>query len=209
MARPKPPATYADLEALPENLVGEILDGELFTSPRPRPRHSVATGGAHAALLGPFQHGRGGPGGWHILIEPEVKLGRDVVVPDIAGWRRERVPAIPDVVPLELVPDWACEVLSPSTTKIDRGRKMRIYARAGIDHLWLVDPVVRLLEIHRRQDRTWVLIATYGDDDVVRAEPFDAIELALTDWWVWGGAAAEPYPAWDPRSPEYVPRAPL
>jgi Uma2 family endonuclease len=123
-------ATYEDVLSAPENKVAEILDGELFLSPRPSPRHSVASSYLRGALV-PFD-GQEGPGGWWILFEPELHFGEDVVVPDLGGWRRERLPAIPDTAFFSLAPDWVCEVLSPSTERIDRGRKLRIYAGAGV-----------------------------------------------------------------------------
>ncbi len=198
MAPERRPATYADIEALPEHLTGEIIDGELIVSPRPRPRHAVAEGGIHADLVGPFQRGRGGPGGWWILIEPELHLERQVLVPDIAGWRRERLEVIPETVGIRVAPDWLCEVLSPTTAKIDRRKKLRIYAEQGVEHVWLVDPVERLLEVYRRQGRSWLLVTTFADDDRARIEPFEAVELDLSPWWppAPSGAAAEPAPTW-------------
>ena len=133
-------ATYDDVLNAPEHKVAEILDGELFLSPRPAPRHAVASSALGMAIGGVRSTGTGGPGGWWILDEPELHFGDDVVVPDLAGWRRERMPAIPDAAFFTLAPDWVCEVLSPSTERIDRGRKLRIYAEAGVAHAWLVNP---------------------------------------------------------------------
>ena len=127
--------------------------------------------------------GPGGPGGWWILYEPELHLGADVLVPDLAGWRHERMPAIPNAPYVELAPDWVCEVLSPTTGRIDRIRKMPIYAREQVAHLWLVDPGLRTLEIYRLEAQRWVVVATHGGDEVVRAEPFDAVEIDLGRWW--------------------------
>ena len=177
------PATYDDLLAVPSHLVAEILDGELHTSPRPAPRHADAATGLGGALRGPFDRGRGGPGGWRILGEPELHLGRDVVVPDIAGWRRARLPQLPDQAYVEVAPDWICEVLSPSTAAIDRVKKLTIYAREGVGHAWLVDPIDQTLEVLALEGSRWVLVATYAGADVVRAEPFDAIDLDLTLLW--------------------------
>ena len=140
-------ATYDDVLNAPDNKVAEILDGELFLSPRPAPRHALATSRLLSFLGDPFDQGRGGPGGWWILVEPELHFGKHVVVPDIAGWRRERMPSVPDVAWLALAPDWICEVLSPSTARIDRARKLRIYAEAGVAHAWLVDPIQRTIEV--------------------------------------------------------------
>lgn len=183
MAPAKKPATYADIEALPEHLVGEIIDGELFVSPRPRPKHALAEGRVHADLDGAFGRGRGGPGGWWILAEPEVRLGAQIVVPDVAGWRRERLPDLPDEVGIRVVPDWICEIVSPSTARIDRGRKLRVYASAGVPHLWIVDPVLRSLEVYRLRDGALFHVDTFLDDAKVRIEPFEAIELELAGWW--------------------------
>src|SRR5437667_2870051 len=143
------PATYDDLLKVPDHLVAEIIDGELYTSPRPAPRHADASSGLGAVLRGPFDRGRGGPGGWRILDEPELHLGRDVVVPDIAGWRRERLPALPEAAFFTVAPDWVCEILSPSTERTDRRRKLSIYARKRVAHAWLVNPTLRMLEAFR------------------------------------------------------------
>jgi Uma2 family endonuclease len=196
MSSPKRPATYADIEALPRHLTGEIIDDELIVSPRPRPRHAVAEGAILAALIGPFQHRKGGPGGWWILIEPELHLGKNVLVPDIGGWRRERLPALPEGVGITVAPDWACEVLSPTTARTDRRKKLRVYARNGVSHMWLVDPVLQTLEVYRRVDHHWLLVETFGEADRVRVEPFAAIELDLSTWWLPPTAVAEPGPTW-------------
>ena len=177
------PATYDDLLAVPDHQVGEILAGDLHVSPRPAPRHARASSGLGAAVFGPFDAGRGGPGGWWILDEPELHLGSDVLVPDLAGWKRERMPRLPDEAFFSLAPDWVCEVLSPSTDRIDRVKKRPIYAREGVSHLWLVIPASRTLEVSRLEGGRWVLLATYAEDEVVRAEPFEAIELELALLW--------------------------
>ena len=176
-------ATYDDLLKVPDHLVAEILDGELFTSPRPAPRHADASSGLGGALRGPFDRGPGGPGGWRILDEPELHLGDDVVVPDLAGWRRERLPRLPEAAFLALAPDWVCEVLSPSTAAIDRVKKLTIYAREAVGHAWLVDPIAQTLEMLRLEGGRWTIASTWAGTAVVRAEPFDAIELDLT--WLW------------------------
>jgi Uma2 family endonuclease len=181
--RAKRLATYDDLRRVPEHLVAEILDGELYTSPRPAPRHADASSGLGGALRGPFDRGRGGPGGWRILFEPEVHLSSDVVVPDIAGWRRERLPSLPDEAFVAVAPDWVCEVLSPSTVSIDRVKKLAIYARESVAHTWLVDPIARTVEVLRLENGRWLIVATFGDLDVIRAEPFEAIELDLSLLW--------------------------
>ena len=182
-AKGKGPATYADIQALPEHLVGEILDGELIVSPRPASPHAVAASRLMIELGGPFDRGRGGPGGWTILTEPELHFGPQVMVPDLAGWRRERMPQVPDVPFFELEPDWVCEVLSPSTARIDRSRKMRHYARARVQHVWLVDPLATTLEVFRLDGDGWRLVDAYGGDAKVRPEPFQAVELDLVNLW--------------------------
>jgi len=177
------PATYEDLAALPDIVVAEILDGELYSSPRPAPRHTVAGSRIGSELVGPFDRGVGGPGGWWILLEPELHLGRDVVVPDWAGWRRSRMPRVPETAYFPLAPDWICEVLSPSTATIDRAKKLRIYAREQVAHAWLVDPIARTLEVLRLENGRWTLLATHVGAEVVRAEPFTEIELELASLW--------------------------
>lgn len=180
-ARRKP--TYQDVAALPPHQVGQILAGELVVQPRPSGRHASVTSTLGEELGPPFRRGRGGPGGWIILDEPEVHLGDDVLVPDLAGWRRSRLPSIGDEAFFELAPDWACEVLSPSTVKHDRTTKLAIYAREGVGHVWLVDPAHRTLEVMRRTDVGWLVVGAHHDAEVVRAEPFDAIELDLALLW--------------------------
>jgi Uma2 family endonuclease len=176
---------YEQLMSLPENLIGEIIDGELYTQPRPTGRHGVAETGLGATLLPPFQRGKDGPGGWWILAEPEIHFIRDTVVavPDLAGWRRERMPNIPEDHRFEVVPDWVCEILSPGTVKKDRTKKLPLYARYGVAHAWLVDPVVRTLEAFSLREDGWLLVATLKDDDPVRVAPFDAITFPLADLW--------------------------
>jgi Uma2 family endonuclease len=176
-------ATYEDVLNAPENKVAEILDGELILSPRPAPRHAVAHSRLLSALGGPFDGGVGGPGGWWIVTEPELHFGENVLVPDLAGWRRERLPAIPDEAFFSLAPDWVCEVLSPSTERIDRGRKLRIYAEAGVEHAWLLKPTDRTLEVLRLRDGTWSIVGVWEDAALVRAEPFEAVELELGRLW--------------------------
>ncbi len=174
------PATYMDLHRLPDNVVGEILDGELHVSPRPAPRHADASSGLGGALRGPFDRGRGGPGGWRILDEPELHLGPDVIVPDLAGWRRERLPHLPETAHIAVAPDWVCEVLSPSTASIDRVKKLRIYAREGVPHAWFVDPLVRTVEVLRLENGRWSIIGTHAGLGTIRAEPFEALDLDLS-----------------------------
>lgn len=177
------PATYEDLLALPEHVVGEIVGGELVVSPRPAPRHAVASSALGGNLEPPYQSGRGGPGGWWILDEPELHLGDDVLVPDLAGWLRTRMPVVPETAYFTLAPDWICEVLSPGTARLDRQRKLAIYAREGVSHAWLLDPIERTLERLRLGHGQWVIAGVHGGQDDVRAEPFDATSLALADLW--------------------------
>ena len=185
-------ATYADLEAVPEHLVAEILHGKLVTHPRPAPPHAEVHFVLASVLGGPFREGIGGPGGWRFLTEPELHLGDDVAVPELAGWRLERMPDLPETAYIELPPDWVCEVLSPSTEKYDRGDKRQIYADAGVRHLWLVDPRVELLEVFELIDGRWTLLGTYQVDAPVRAAPFDAVEFRLGRLWpIRGGGAAK------------------
>jgi len=178
------PATYEDLVHLPDIQVGEIVDGELHASPRPAPPHAVAGASVGDAVRLPFHWGRGGPGGWLILYEPELHLGSDVLVPDWAGWRRSRMPAVPETAYFPLAPDWVCEVLSPSTASLDRAKKLRIYAREGVGHAWLVDPIARTLEVLQLDGGRWTILATHAGDEVVRAEPFVEVELELASLWV-------------------------
>ena len=179
----KRPATYEDLLAVPDSLIAEIVDGELVTSPRPASRHVAAASALGVELGPPFGRGRGGPGGWIILDEPELHVVDQVLVPDLAGWRRERMPAIPDAAFFELAPDWVCEVLSPSTAALDRTRKWHHYARAGVNHLWFLDPAPQTLEVYRLDDGTWRLVSSFAGDVKVRAAPFDAVEIDLAAIW--------------------------
>lgn len=173
-------ATYQDVIDAPETMIAEIIDGELALSRPKAPAMSVATV-LTAELHTTFGRGRG-PGGWVILVEPELRMADgDVLVPDLAGWRRERLPVIPEDI--DLAPDWVCEVLSPSTEKRDRIQKMRIYAGWGVSFVWLVHPRRRTLEAFKLQDGKWVTIATLKDDERGRVEPFDAIELELAQLW--------------------------
>lgn len=168
---------------MPDHLVAEILDGELYATPRPALRHALAGSRLGSEIGGPFDRGRGGPGGWWILYEPELHLGVDIVVPDFAGWRRQRLPTIPAEPFLTLAPDWACEIVSPSTETIDRGRKLAVYAREQVSHLWLLNPLAETLEVYRLESSRWVLLATHVGDATIRVEPFEAIELDLYRLW--------------------------
>ena len=175
-------ATYDDLVRVPEHFVAEMFDGELYASPRPAPHHGHAAIALAAKIGGPFHFDRD-PGGWLMLPEPELHFRNDVLVPDLAGWRRERLPSVPDEPYLTLAPDWVCEVLSPSTEALDRGRKLGIYAREGVPHVWLVDPLRQSLEVLALESGTLVRLEQHRGDANIRARPFDAIELALRALW--------------------------
>ena len=183
------PATYDDLIAVPDHLVAEIVDGELWTSPRPAPKHARAYSSLGITIGAPYDHGRGGPGGWWILDEPELHLAAHVLVPDVAGWRRNRMPRLPDTACFPLAPDWVCEVVSPSTALLDRTKKLRIYALDGVRHCWIVDPLARTLEVLRLDSGRWTIMSTHAGDEIVRPEPFDAVDVELVLLW------AEPQPA--------------
>ncbi|KFA87447.1 Uma2 family endonuclease [Archangium violaceum] len=191
MGKGKKPATYEDIEALPVGWVGEIIEDELVASPRPAMGHGRVTSVLGVELGGPFDLGRGGPGGWWIFFEPEIHFGRNVLVPDLAGWRRERLPKPParNEPFMKVAPDWLCEVLSPSTESMDRARKLPLYHREGVSHVWLVDPLARTLEVLRREARGWLLVATHTGDERVRAEPFEAVEFGLELLWLPEGPA--------------------
>lgn len=179
------PSLYEQLLALPDTLTGEILNGELHAMPRPVARHGLAASALNTDLGPPFGFGRGGPGGWWIIQEPEVHFIRDVevAVPDLAGWRRERMPSLPDGHRFETVPDWICEILSPSSAKKDRVVKLPAYARYGVAHVWLVDPAARTLEAFALHEGRWLMIAGLKDDDAVAVPPFDAVTFSLADLW--------------------------
>jgi len=177
-------ATYDDILNLPDNMVGEIVDGELFASPRPSAKHAAAASRLLSEIDGPFHSGKGGgPGGWWFIMEPELHLNEQVLVPDLAGWKKTRMPKIPDAAYFELVPDWVCEVLSPSNLQLDRIKKVPKYAECSVKHLWLVDPIARTLEVLRLEKRNWLLIQTFSENDNFRAEPFEAMEFALSSLW--------------------------
>lgn len=185
MAQPSlSPVTYEDLLALPEHVVGEIIDGELIVSPRPRLGHAHATGRINLQLDAAFGFGSDGSGAWIILIEPELHLGADVLVPDLAAWRRSRVPAdFLQQAYATVAPDWVCEVLSPGTAKLDRLRKLPLFAREQVGHVWFLDPRPRSLEVFRLDRDSYRCVLLAEGDQRVRAEPFDAIELALAPLW--------------------------
>ncbi len=185
MVAPAPKrATYDDILNAPDNMVAEIVDGELHLSPRPAKEHTNAASVLGEELGPPFRRGRGGPGGWILLDEPELHLGADILVPDLAGWRRARMPVITTDLPyFTLAPDWVCEVLSPRTARLDRTDKLPIYAREQVAHAWLIDPLARTLEVLRLENGRWSIVGTHGGDARVHAEPFEAIELDLGFLW--------------------------
>ena len=178
-----PRATYQDVLDAPANMVAEIIGGTLHTHPRPSARHALAGSSLGYDLCGPFQFGRGGPGGWWIIDEPELHLGGEIVVPDLAGWRRETMPDYPNTAFFEIALDWVCEILSPKTRKLDLYEKRPFYASENVSHLWFVDPIERELEAFELRDGQWLLIAALRDDDRVSVAPFDAISFSLADLW--------------------------
>ena len=176
-------ATYQDVLNAPPNMVAEVVAGTLHTQPRPAMRHAWASSRLGMKIGSPFNLGDGGPGGWAILFEPELHLGEDIVVPDIAGWRRETMPEYPDAAYCTIAPDWVCEVLSPSTRRLDQGEKRDIYAREGVRHLWFVDPDARMLEAFELHEGIWLLLTTLVGDVPVSLPPFDAITFPLDALW--------------------------
>jgi Uma2 family endonuclease len=179
--------TYADIEALPDGLNGEIIGGELVVSPRPAPRHLNAASALGTLINGPFGLGINGPGGWWILDEPELHLGidedYDVLIPDLAGWRRERMPDLPETAYFSAVADWICEILSPRTAAIDRSEKLPFYGRAGVKHVWLIDAGLHTLEVYRLEGEAWRVVSTIRGERILRVEPFEDVELELKHLW--------------------------
>lgn len=176
-------ATYEDVLAAPAHKVAELIHGTLSLLRRPRALHARSSSRLGAELSGPFDRGRGGPGGWVLLDAPELHLGGDILVPDLAGWRRARMPEIPDEPYFTLAPDWVCEVLSSSTEQVDRVDKVPLYAANRVGHTWLLSPTARTLEVLELDGRTYRLVATHKNDDLVRAPPFESFELELAALW--------------------------
>ncbi len=174
---------YDDILALPDNIIGEIINGRLQTQPRPAPRHALASSALGSQLFGHFSHNGGDSDDWWILDEPELHINNQIIVPDLAGWRKSSMTTLPDTAWFETVPDWICEILSPGTAKIDRSEKMPIYAQWGVSHLWLIDPLLQLLEIYEWQNQRWCLLQSLKDDDVVSAPPFASHPFALNSLW--------------------------
>ncbi|TNC12436.1 Uma2 family endonuclease [Methylobacterium terricola] len=186
-------ATYADLEAVPDHLVAEIVDGRLETHAHTLPRLGAALAALAGELGAPFSRGRGGPGGWLFMPRTEFHFGRQVLVPDLAGWRRERLSSVdPDAAFIDIPPDWVCEILSPSTVRLDRGPKRRIYAEAGVGHLWLLDPAVGVLEAFALTGGRWLLLGTVARGQAVSLAPFDAVSFPLDDLFPFDDPAAPP-----------------
>jgi Uma2 family endonuclease len=174
----------ADLAALPPHIKGEIIEGVLYTQPRPRAAHQGVVSLINSDLRSPYQRGRNGPGGWWILVEPGIELpGSPEFSPDLAGFRRERLPRLPEDEPIRTAPDWVCEILSPATRAFDLKTKKPFYARIGVSCLWYFDLDAQTLTVCRLHEGRWLELGVYADSDVVRAEPFDAVELCLAEWW--------------------------
>src|ERR1044071_911641 len=178
------PATYEDLLKVPDHLVAEIVDGELFTSPRPAFPHAHAAGAVFAEVERRLQRGDGCSPDWLFLIEPELHLGADVLVPDIAGWRKTNMPRLPDVAWSDIAPDWVCEVVSVKTARLDRIRKLPRYAYHGVPYAWIVDPVAQSVEVYRREGEHMLLFSTHEGPGPMKAEPFEPCELDLNDLWL-------------------------
>jgi Uma2 family endonuclease len=177
--------TYEDLYRIPENVTGEIIDGELIVTPRPSRKHGYAASSLGGRLTPSYQFGEGGgPGGWIFLVEPEIGLGENIMVPDVAGWKRALFPVDEDHNWISVPPDWVCEVLSPGTARTDKTVKMPVYARFGIPYLWFIDPAVRTLDAFRLEDGKWVVVGLFVQDDKVRIEPFSDVEIDLSILWL-------------------------
>lgn len=176
-------ATYADVLASPEHVVAELIEGILHQSPRPRLLHARASSVVGEELGPPFNRGKGGPGGWIVLIEPEIHLGADVVVPDVAGWRRATLPELPDEAFVSVRPDWLCEVASPSTRALDRGKKLGAYERAGVPYVWIIEPLDRFLEVLELDGSSYRIVDRAEGNEPRRLRPFDAIEFDVGALW--------------------------
>jgi Uma2 family endonuclease len=178
--------TYEDLEQVPGHLTAEIIDDRLFAAPLPALSHTQIAARIAATLVWLFGGGLGemsAPGGWRILYEPQLRLADDVVVPDFAAWRHDRMPEVPEGRGFVLAPDWACEIVWPSTAALVRGRKMALYARAGVRHLWIVDQARRALDVHRLEAGSWTAADRYRQRRAMRAEPFEMVALDTRGWW--------------------------
>jgi Uma2 family endonuclease len=180
----KKKATYEDLYSVPDNMTGEIINGELIVTPRPSRRHTNAASSLGFEIGPAYQLGRGGPGGWKIIIEPEISLDDNVLVPDLAGWRKERFPESEKGNPISVVPDWVCEILSPGTTGKDKVKKIPTYAHYKVPNLLLIDPLEKTLEVFRLESGRWALLGAFLENEKVRAEPFGEIEIELGNLWL-------------------------
>jgi Uma2 family endonuclease len=176
-------ATYADIEALPAHLIGEIINGTLVTQPRPVRRHTGAATALGALVPGAYQFGIGGPGGWVFANEAELHLGPHVLVADIAGWKMERMTESPEEPYFHIAPDWVFEAMSPSTEKYDRNEKRTIYAHHGVGYLWYLDPRLKMLETFQKAEKQWLLTGTFTDDANVCAPPFEDLTFSLGKLW--------------------------
>lgn len=187
-------ASYDDVLAADPRMIAEVLDGVLHTQPRPALAHAKVASELAFELIGPFRRGRGGPGGWHILVEPELHLGPepDVIVPDLAGWRSARMPRVSTAAYETLAPDWVAEILSPSTTRVDRSLKLPIYQREEVRHVWLIDPGAMTIEVLRLDGEGYRLVEVHADAPRARLEPFEAVELDVASLWIDGADDAEP-----------------
>ena len=177
-------ATYEDLYTIPENMTGEIIDGEMSVTPRPSARHIYSGTRFGSVLVAGYDFGSGGPGGWIILDEPEISFGEDILVPDLAGWKKERFSVSEEHNWISVVPDWVCEIISPGTVRKDRIQKMPIYGRHDVPYVWLIDPIAKSLEIFRLESGRWTVAGLYAENDKVRAEPFEQMEINLADLWL-------------------------
>jgi Uma2 family endonuclease len=177
-------ATYEDLFGIPENMTGEIIEGELLVTPRPSRKHGYTSSALGGEVTSAYQFGRGGPGGWVFIIEPEIKFDDDILVPDVAGWKRERFPVEESHNWISAVPDWVAEVLSPGTAGRDKVKKMPIYARHGVPYCWLIDPLDETLDVFKLESNRWFLLSSFAENDKVRAEPFLEMELDLGNLWL-------------------------
>ncbi|MDR3569051.1 MAG: Uma2 family endonuclease [Syntrophobacteraceae bacterium] len=188
----KKPATYEDLYDVPENLIGEIVNGELTVPPRPTRKHGYAATALIEEVGPPYHRGRGGPGGWSFIAEPEVIFGEDIMAPDVAGWKAQRFLWEEDRNPVSVAPDWVCEVLSPKTVRNDKVRKMPVYARHGVGHIWLIDPAAMTMDAFRLESGRWLLLASFSENDKARVEPFQEIEINLA--YLWAESSQPPTP---------------
>jgi len=177
-------AVYEDLFDIPGNMTGEIINGNLYATPRPSRKHVYAVSVLGDEIGSPYRAGRGGPGGWIILIEPEIAFGRDIIVPDLAGWKKERFPIEEPNNWISVAPDWVCEILSPSTSQVDRTEKMPVYAQHQVSHAWLIDPMLRTLEVFKLESDRWMVLGAYAKAAKVSVEPFVEIGLDLSVLWL-------------------------